>query len=102
MSMMAEHPAHRPLSAPLRERGVLTIPQAVREQLHLEAGDNLFVDVEDGRIVLTPAALVARDQAWFWTPRWQEREAEADADLAAGRAERYTNDADFLASLDED
>jgi hypothetical protein len=48
-----------------------------------------------------PAALDSRDQAWFWTPQWQEREAEADADLAAGRAVHYTNDADFFAALDE-
>ena len=25
------------------------------------------------------------DQAWFWTPSWQEGEAEADRDIAAGR-----------------
>ncbi|NJC72879.1 AbrB/MazE/SpoVT family DNA-binding domain-containing protein [Planosporangium thailandense] len=102
MTTMAEQPARRPLSAPLRERGVLTIPQSVREQLHLEAGDNLLVDVQDGRIVLTPATLVARDQAWFWTPEWQAKESESDADLAAGRSVRHTSDEAFLASLDED
>ena len=102
MSAMAEHPVRRPLSVPLRERGVLTIPQAIREQLHLEAGDSLLIEVEDGRIVLTPSALIARDQAWFCTPQWQEREAEADTDLATGRMARHTSDAEFLASLDED
>jgi AbrB family looped-hinge helix DNA binding protein len=94
--------ADRPMSAPMRTKGVLTIPQAVREQLHLEPGDNLLVSVERGRIVLTPAALVPRDQAWFHTPQWQAKEAEADEDLALGRYVRHDNDADFLASLDED
>ena len=102
MTAIAEPPGRRPLAASLRERGVLTIPQSVRDQLQLETGDNLLVDITDGRIVLTPATLVARDQAWFWTPEWQAREAEADADLAAGRAVRHTSDTDFLASLVDD
>lgn len=92
----------RPLSASLRSKGVLTIPQAVREQLHLEPGDNLLITVKDGHIVLTPAALVPRDQTWFYTAEWQAKEAEADADLAAGRHVRHHTDEAFLASLDED
>jgi AbrB family looped-hinge helix DNA binding protein len=90
------------MTAPLRTKGVVTIPQAVREELHLETGDNLLVSVEDGRIVLTPATMIPRDQAWFHTPEWQAKEAEADEDLALGRHVRHDNDADFLASLDED
>ncbi len=27
------------------------------------------------------------DQAWFWTPEWQEKEREADGDIAAGRGD---------------
>lgn len=38
-------------------------------------------------------------QEWFWTAEWQAAEREAEADLAAGRVERFDNDADFLASL---
>jgi hypothetical protein len=41
------------------------------------------------------------DQAWFWTPEWQAKEREADADKAAGRVERFDNDEAFLAALDE-
>jgi hypothetical protein len=41
------------------------------------------------------------DQAWFWTPAWQEGEREAEADKAAGRWDRYNGDEEFLAALDE-
>lgn len=41
------------------------------------------------------------DQAWFWTPEWQRKEHEAEADKAAGNADRYDSDAEFLAALDE-
>jgi hypothetical protein len=41
------------------------------------------------------------EQAWFWTPEWQRKEHEAEADKAAGKANRYESDEDFLAALDE-
>jgi hypothetical protein len=52
--------------------------------------------VEDGKVVLTPAAVVPRNQMWFWTPEWQAREAEADADLAVGSSTTYDSDEEFL------
>lgn len=99
MTAIAEPP--RPLSAPVRGRGEVTIPLQVRERLHLQPGDNLLVDVVDGRIVLTPATLVARDQEWFWTPGWQAAEAEAEAAKAAGMTTRFSDDAALLAALDD-
>jgi hypothetical protein len=44
---------------------------------------------------------IDNEQAWFWTPEWQQREREADEDLAAGRVTRYEGDEQFLAALDE-
>jgi hypothetical protein len=41
------------------------------------------------------------DQAWFWTPEWQAKEREADADKAAGRVERFESDEAFMAALKE-
>jgi hypothetical protein len=41
------------------------------------------------------------EQAWFWTPGWLMGEAEANADIAAGRTTFYGSDEDFLASLEE-
>jgi hypothetical protein len=41
------------------------------------------------------------DQAWFWTPEWQAKEQEADADKAAGNVERFESDEAFLAALHE-
>jgi hypothetical protein len=53
----------------------------------------LLEEITDGRI--------DSEQAWFWTREWQEREREADDDLAAGRATRFESDDEFLAALDE-
>ncbi|MGH2798242.1 MAG: hypothetical protein ACRDM0_11360 [Thermoleophilaceae bacterium] len=53
----------------------------------------LLEEIAEGRI--------DPDQAGFWTREWQEKEREADEDLAAGRSTRYESDEDFLAALDE-
>jgi hypothetical protein len=41
------------------------------------------------------------DQAWFWTPQWQRKEREADADKVAGNVDRFDDAEAFLAALDE-
>jgi hypothetical protein len=40
------------------------------------------------------------DQMWFWTPKWQAMEQEADEDMAAGRTQRFTSEEEFEAALD--
>lgn len=40
------------------------------------------------------------EQAWFWTPEWQAKEREADADIAAGRGSFYDSAEAFLGALD--
>lgn len=40
------------------------------------------------------------DQAWFWTPEWQEGEARVDAEYAAGLGQFFANEDEFLADLD--
>jgi len=62
----------------------ITIPKEVFTSLKLEAGDFLDTRVQDNTIVLTPKKLVDKDQEWFWTKEWQERENEADKAIAKG------------------
>jgi hypothetical protein len=44
--------------------------------------------------------LIPADQAWFWTPEWQEGERRASEEVAAGQYETYDNLDDFFAALD--
>ena len=40
------------------------------------------------------------DDAWFWTPEWQEKEAEADMAIASGRVRGpFSNHKDLIAAL---
>jgi AbrB family looped-hinge helix DNA binding protein len=83
----------------LRKKHILTIPRDLVDRLHLEEGDEFIVTEENGRIVLTPALSIPADQAWFWTPTWQARIAEAEADLGQGNSTVYRSDEEFVASL---
>lgn len=86
----------------LQRRGVVTLPNDVRQRLHLdEPGAQLeIIEDDDGRLVIRGALPVNADQRWFWTERWQTMEREADLDVAAGRVTASDNVEDFLAELD--
>ncbi|MFA5873188.1 MAG: AbrB/MazE/SpoVT family DNA-binding domain-containing protein [Anaerolineales bacterium] len=76
----------------IRSNGQITLPAAVRRKANLKEGDLLVAAVEeDGSIRLTPQVTIERSQAYFWTPRWQAGEREADEDIKAGRVKEFAN-----------
>ena len=79
------------------------IPVVTKADLH-KLIDELPDTAVEGAGVLLRGIIkgpIDPDQAWFWTPEWQAKEREADADQAAGRVERFESDEAFLAALDE-
>jgi AbrB family looped-hinge helix DNA binding protein len=62
----------------------ITIPKKAFEKLRLEVGDFLEVDVTEEGLLLIPKKLISKDQVWFWTKEWQEKEKEADEAIAKG------------------
>ena len=68
----------------IRRKGIVTIPEAIRQELDLHEGDHLVATVEDGRLVLIPASVIPDDQAWFWASEWQAKEAEAEQEITDG------------------
>ncbi|MHB8669745.1 MAG: AbrB/MazE/SpoVT family DNA-binding domain-containing protein [Acidimicrobiales bacterium] len=83
----------------LRAKGQLTLPEEIRAAAHLEEGDLLEAEITEDGILLRPRKVIDATQAWFWTPKWQAREREADADLAAGRGETFNSGEEFLDAL---
>ena len=51
----------------------------------------------DGRRL---ARIIPEEDAWVYSPAWQERLREAAADLAARRVRRFEDDEEFLGFLD--
>ncbi len=62
----------------------ITIPKEAFEKLRLEVGDLLEVDVAEEGLLLIPKKLISKDQAWFWTKEWQEKEKKADEAIVKG------------------
>jgi AbrB family looped-hinge helix DNA binding protein len=83
----------------LRAKGQLTLPEEIRVAARLEEGDLLEAEITEEGILLRPQKVIDATQAWFWTPQWQQGEREADADLAAGRAQIFNSGEDFLDAL---
>ena len=82
--------------------GQITLPASVRKRLGIEEGDLVEIEVEDERAVLMPKKLVDKNQAYFWTKRWQEGEREADEDIKAGRVEIFASVDELIKDLDKE
>jgi hypothetical protein len=41
-------------------------------------------------------------QSWWWTPEWQAKEAEAEADLREGRFKEFNSSDEFIRFLDSE
>lgn len=98
MALTAHPRRPRLTTLAIRRKGIVTIPEAIRQELDLHEGDHLVATVEDGRIILIPASVIPDDQAWFWTPEWQAKEAEADQEIAAGTGTIMSAE-EFIADL---
>jgi antitoxin MazE len=79
----------------------VAIPKDVMEALKLEPGDEVEFHVKGEAAVLVPIKTikVPRDQAWFWTSEWQEKEKQADKDLASGSFRDFDGLEDLLKDL---
>jgi antitoxin (DNA-binding transcriptional repressor) of toxin-antitoxin stability system len=53
--------------------------------------------VRDGRRL---ARIIPEEDAWVYSPAWQDKLREAQEDLEAGRTRRFTDDDELLAHLD--
>lgn len=86
----------------VQSRGVVALPSELRRRYHLDdPGVQLeLTEREDGVFEVRPTIPVPAAQSWFWTEAWQEREREADADIAAGRVATFDDAETLLADLE--
>jgi antitoxin MazE len=85
--------------AEMRTRSQITLPASIVKQLDLKEGDKIELVVEDGKIIITPVITVPKDQAWFWTEKWQKEEKEVDEQLKTGQLKGFENIDDLIEDL---
>lgn len=82
----------------------IAIPKNVMTMLKLKPGDEIDIQIEDGVARLLPVKTikVPRDQSWFWTKEWQEKEHQADKDLDDGNFRDFENLDALMKELNSD
>jgi bifunctional DNA-binding transcriptional regulator/antitoxin component of YhaV-PrlF toxin-antitoxin module len=66
--------------------GRITIPAEVRAALRIEGETHWTAEVVDGALVLRPAVVVPREDAWAHTPEHMAQVRRAQDDVRAGRS----------------
>lgn len=80
----------------------VTIPKDVFEQLRLDVGDYLDVQVRGNTITMVPAKLIPKEDAWFYTPEWQAKERQAGEAIARGKVSGpFTSAKELIAHLEK-
>jgi antitoxin (DNA-binding transcriptional repressor) of toxin-antitoxin stability system len=93
---MSENPV--PLPYEVQEMTTTEARKHLPELVNMAAyGHVTTVLIRDGRRL---ARIVPEEDAWVYSPAWQEKLREAEADLAAGRVQRFEDDDEFLRHLD--
>ena len=83
----------------VRKNAQVTLPAGIRKAVHLEDGDVLECEVQDGQIILTPKKIVDKRDIWFWSQEWQKGECEAQNDIDTGNVEEFDSVDGLLAEL---
>jgi antitoxin (DNA-binding transcriptional repressor) of toxin-antitoxin stability system len=93
---MSENPV--PLPYEVQEMTTTEARKHLPELVNMAAyGHVTTVLIRDGRRL---ARIVPEEDAWVYSPAWQERLREAEADLAADRVRRFEDDEEFLSHVD--
>jgi len=67
-----------------KQKSQVTIPKDLVERLKLKIGDKLDIEEKDGKLVITPVVIIPKDQAWYYSEKWQKMEKEVDEQIDRG------------------
>jgi antitoxin MazE len=76
----------------------IAIPKDVCETLHIKEGDQLILEVREGKLVLEPSIHIPRSQAWFWSEEVQKKITKTEKAFREGKAKTYKVD-EFVREL---
>lgn len=79
----------------------VTIPADVRKKARIKVGDLVDFDVTENGIIIKPQETINRNQAWFWSKKWQSEEKKVESDFRKGRVLESKNVESFLKELDK-
>ena len=104
MSSPEDTPEPRPqtrVRVRLRQKAQLTLPEEVRQALHIGEGDEVeFTVGANGRVTVRGYVLVPTDQAWFFTAERLDGKRQADNEIAMDKGTVHDSAEAMFANLD--
>ncbi len=73
----------------LRSRAQVTLPKEAIKKLNLKEGDNLSIEVDEGRVIITPVAVIPKDELWAWSPKTRSAIEEVKQEVKSGNLKEY-------------
>ncbi len=73
----------------------VVIPREIRTRSNLKEGDLISFEERDGEIIMIPVNVVKKDQAYFWSPKWQNEIRESEAEIKKGKYKVYRGRAEL-------
>ncbi|MBI4379455.1 MAG: AbrB/MazE/SpoVT family DNA-binding domain-containing protein [Nitrospinae bacterium] len=73
----------------VREKYQVTIPEDVRDKIHLKVGERVEVIARKNEIVIRPIIEIPKNQAWFWNKEWQNQIAQSMKDIEKGKVKVF-------------
>lgn len=89
----------------LKQKSQVTIPMELVKKLNLTVGDKLDVEEKDGKLVITPVVVIPKDQVWYYSKEWQDKEKEVESQIAEGKVHQANTKEELFEGLgldDED
>jgi AbrB family looped-hinge helix DNA binding protein len=83
----------------IKQKSQVTIPAELLRKMNLKTGDKLEIEEIDGRLVITPVAVIPRDQLWLYSSSWQEDERIAEQQIREGKVSLAKNKDALLKGL---
>ncbi len=84
----------------LGQNNQIALPKEVVKALHLNPNDYLDIRIQDNKIIIEPQLVIPKDQAYFYTPEWQQEEVEAEHDIKSGHVTKTKNLKELFKKLD--
>lgn len=77
----------------MNKQGRITVPAAARQALRLEGEAHFEMEIGDDALILRPAFVIPREDAWAYTPEHLAAVRQAHEDVKNGRVYHMTESA---------
>jgi AbrB family looped-hinge helix DNA binding protein len=82
--------------------GQLTIPAKIRKTLHIQDGDVVRFDVQNNQLIVTPVSIIDKDQAYFFTEKWQKAVKTSEKAILEGKHSVYSSAKKLKKNIEND